>query len=145
MKKYTKRQIEKKIFESKGYKVYSKNDLKLKEDTNNTSVYTSGDGTSSSASVAARTAFQKSPTASTATIDSTTIDNNSTTVKPTIQSPSSNQKDINMTIKSMKPGTKYNLQIPNDKLQTSGVKRLKDLVESSVPFTKKEIKNMLKK
>ena len=133
--------------ETKGYYILNKSDLKLIEDNSNAFVEPSSDSISSLSSDLARTKSEN-PTDDQFIVNANSYDGNSSNNSVTLDVQGENPTDAtknfqtitrNPAVRNLMNHTNVNAKIH---LRNEGLERLR---ESSVPFTKKEIKEMFKK
>lgn len=133
--------------ETKGYYILNKKDLKLNEDNSNAFVEPSSDSISSLSSDLARTKSEN-PTDDQFIVNANSYDGNSSNNSVTLDVQGENPTDAtknfqtitrNPAVRNLMNHTNVNAKIH---LRNEGLERLR---ESSVPFTKKEIKEMFKK
>ena len=133
--------------ETKGYYILNKKDLKLNEDNSNAFVEPSRDSISSLSSDLARTKSEN-PTDDQFIVNANSYDGNSSNNSVTLDVQGENPTDAtknfqtitrNPAVRNLMNHTNVNAKIH---LRNEGLERLR---ESSVPFTKKEIKEMFKK
>ena len=133
--------------ETKGYYILNKSDLKLNEDNSNAFVEPSSDSISSLSSDLARTKSEN-PTDDQFIVNANSYDGNSSNNSVTLDVQGENPTDAtknfqtitrNPAVRNLMNHTNVNAKIH---LRNEGLERLR---ESSVPFTKKEIKEMFKK
>lgn len=148
-KMFSKKNVENYILkETKGYFILKKNDLKLNEDIDgNAFVEPSSDNTSSLASDLAKTRTEN-PTDDTFIVNANSYDGNSANNTVTLDVHGDNPQDATKkfqtmaktpAVKNLMANTNVNAKIH---LRNEHLERLR---ESSVPFTKKEINEMLNK
>lgn len=133
--------------ETKGYYILNKSDLKLNEDNSNAFVEPSSDSISSLSSDLAKTKSEN-PTDDQFIVNANSYDGNSSNNSVTLDVQGDNPTDAtknfqtitrNPAVRNLMNHTNVNAKIH---LRNEGLERLR---ESSVPFTKKEIKEMFKK
>jgi hypothetical protein len=133
--------------ETKGYYILNKSDLKLNEDNSNAFVEPSSDSISSLSSDLARTKSEN-PTDDQFIVNANSYDGNSSNNSVTLDVQGDNPTDAtknfqtitrNPAVRNLMNHTNVNAKIH---LRNEELERLR---ESSVPFTKKEIKEMFKK
>lgn len=133
--------------ETKGYYILNKSDLKLNEDNSNAFVEPSSDSISSLSSDLAKTK-SKNPTDDQFIVNANSYDGNSSNNSVTLDVQGDNPTDAtknfqtitrNPAVRNLMNHTNVNAKIH---LRNEELERLR---ESSVPFTKKEIKEMFKK
>ena len=133
--------------ETKGYYILNKSDLKLNEDNSNAFVEPSSDSISSLSSDLAKTKSEN-PTDDQFIVNANSYDGNSSNNSVTLDVQGNNPTDAtknfqtitrNPAVRNLMNHTNVNAKIH---LRNEGLERLR---ESSVPFTKKEIKEMFKK
>ncbi len=133
--------------ETKGYYILNKSDLKLNEDNRNAFVEPSSDSISSLSSDLAKTKSEN-PTDDQFIVNANSYDGNSSNNSVTLDVQGDNPTDAtknfqtitrNPAVRNLMNHTNVNAKIH---LRNEGLERLR---ESSVPFTKKEIKEMFKK
>lgn len=133
--------------ETKGYYILNKSDLKLNEDSSNAFVEPSSDSISSLSSDLAKTKSEN-PTDDQFIVNANSYDGNSSNNSVTLDVQGDNPTDAtknfqtitrNPAVRNLMNHTNVNAKIH---LRNEGLERLR---ESSVPFTKKEIKEMFKK
>ena len=133
--------------ETKGYYILNKKDLKLNEDNSNAFVEPSSDSISSLSSDLAKTKSEN-PTDDQFIVNANSYDGNSSNNSVTLDVQGDNPTDAtknfqtitrNPAVRNLMNHTNVNAKIH---LRNEGLERLR---ESSVPFTKKEIKEMFKK
>lgn len=133
--------------ETKGYYILNKSDLKLNEDNSNAFVEPSSDSISSLSSDLAKTKSEN-PTDDQFIVNANSYDGNSSNNSVTLDVQGDNPTDAtknfqtitrNPAVRNLMNHTNVNAKIH---LRNEELERLR---ESSVPFTKKEIKEMFKK
>lgn len=133
--------------ETKGYYILNKKDLKLNEDNSNAFVEPSSDSISSLSSDLSRTKSEN-PTDDQFIVNANSYDGNSSNNSVTLDVQGDNPTDAtknfqtitrNPAVRNLMNHTNVNAKIH---LRNEELERLR---ESSVPFTKKEIKEMFKK
>lgn len=133
--------------ETKGYYILNKSDLKLNEDNSNAYVEPSSDSISSLSSDLAKTKSEN-PTDDQFIVNANSYDGNSSNNSVTLDVQGDNPIDAtknfqtitrNPAVRNLMNHTNVNAKIH---LRNEELERLR---ESSVPFTKKEIKEMFKK
>lgn len=133
--------------ETKGYYILNKKDLKLNEDNSNAFVEPSSDSVSSLSSDLARTKTEN-PTDDQFIVNANSYDGNSSNNSVTLDVQGDNPVDAtknfqtitrNPAVRNLMNHTNVNAKIH---LRNEQLERLR---ESSVPFTKKEIREMFKK
>jgi hypothetical protein len=133
--------------ETKGYYILNKSDLKLNEDNSNAYVEPSSDSISSLSSDLAKTKSEN-PTDDQFIVNANSYDGNSSNNSVTLDVQGDNPTDAtknfqtitrNPAVRNLMNHTNVNAKIH---LRNEELERLR---ESSVPFTKKEIKEMFKK
>lgn len=133
--------------ETKGYYILNKKDLKLNEDNSNAFVEPSSDSISSLSSDLAKTKSEN-PTDDQFIVNANSYDGNSSNNSVTLDVQGDNPTDAtknfqtitrNPAVRNLMNHTNVNAKIH---LRNEELERLR---ESSVPFTKKEIKEMFKK
>ena len=133
--------------ETKGYYILNKSDLKLNEENSNAFVEPSSDSISSLSSDLAKTKSEN-PTDDQFIVNANSYDGNSSNNSVTLDVQGDNPTDAtknfqtitrNPAVRNLMNHTNVNAKIH---LRNEGLERLR---ESSVPFTKKEIREMFKK
>ena len=135
--------------ETKGYYILNKSDLKLNEDSSNAFVEPSSDSISSLSSDLAKTKSEN-PTDDQFIVNANSYDGNSSNNSVTLDVQGDNPTDAtknfqtitrNPAVRNLMNHTNVNAKIDLGR-KDEGLERLR---ESSVPFTKKEIREMFKK